>query len=156
MRLRRFADRIFVYRRLLLGLLCLFFLAASELAACGASRVLLAPLSGTVGVQMEQFVERVLRQAEAEKAALVVFELDTPGGLVDATRGITRSILASKVPVTMWVSPGGRAASAGAFMMQAAHVAAMASGTNVGAAHPVVASGGDVPESDMKKKVTND
>jgi membrane-bound serine protease (ClpP class) len=91
-----------------------------------------------------------------EKAGLIVFKLDTPGGLVDATRGITQAILGSKVPVVMWVPPGGRAASAGAFMMQAAHVAAMASGTNIGAAHPVVASGGDISESDMKKKVMND
>lgn len=120
------------------------------------SKVVLAPLSGSVGVQMEQFVGRVIRQADEEGAALVVFELDTPGGLVEATRGIVQAILGSKAPVVMWVPPGGRAASAGAFMMQAAHVAAMASGTNIGAAHPVVASGKDLPNDDMKKKVVND
>jgi membrane-bound serine protease (ClpP class) len=105
---------------------------------------------------MEEFVVKVVRQAEDERAGLIVFKLDTPGGLVEATRGITQAILTSKVPVAMWVPPGGRAASAGAFMMQAAHIAAMASGSNLGAAHPVVASGGDVPEGDMKKKVLND
>lgn len=136
---------------LALALLCC--LAGSGLAA---GRVVLAPLSGSVGVQMEQFVERVVHRAEEERAGLVVFELDTPGGLLGATYGIVRTILASRVPVAVWVPPGGRAASAGAFIMQAAHVAAMASGTNVGAAHPVVASGKDLPDDDMKKKVVND
>ena len=128
----------------------------SAAPARAPSKVVLAPLSGSVGVQMEQFVGRVIRQADEEGAALVVFELDTPGGLVEATRGIVQAILGSGAPVVMWVPPGGRAASAGAFMMQAAHVAAMASGTNVGAAHPVVASGKDLPNDDMKKKVVND
>lgn len=128
----------------------------SAAPARAPSKVVLAPLLGSVGVQMEQFVGRVIRQADEEGAALVVFELDTPGGLVEATRGIVQAILGSRAPVVMWVPPGGRAASAGAFMMQAAHVAAMASGTNVGAAHPVVASGKDLPNDDMKKKVVND
>ena len=136
---------------LALALLCC--LAGSGLAA---GRVVLAPLSGSVGVQMEQFVERVVRRAEEEWAGLVVFELDMPGGLLGVTHGIVQTILASRVPVAVWVPPGGRAASAGAFIMQAAHVAAMASGTNVGAAHPVVASGRNLPDDDMKKKVVND
>jgi membrane-bound serine protease (ClpP class) len=130
------------------------FCGAVDAAAPG--KVIIASLSGTVGVQMEQFVAKVVQQAKDEKAGLVIFKLDTPGGLVEATRGITQTILASQVPVVVWVPPGGRAASAGAFMMQAAHIAAMASGSNLGAAHPVVASGGDVPEGDMKKKVIND
>ena len=124
--------------------------------AAEPGKVVVASLSGTVGVQMEQFVAKVVQQAKDEKAGLIVFKLDTPGGLVEATRGITQTILSSPVPVAIWVPPGGRAASAGAFMMQAAHISAMASGSNLGAAHPVVASGGDVPEGDMKKKVIND
>ena len=107
-------------------------------------------------MQLEQFVARVVSQAENEKAGLIVFKLDTPGGLVEAMRGITQTILASRVPIAMWVPPGGRAASAGAFMMQAAHIAAMSSVSNLGAAHPVVASGGDIPDTDMKKKITED
>jgi membrane-bound serine protease (ClpP class) len=105
---------------------------------------------------MEEFVARVVKHAEKENAGLIIFKLDTPGGLVEATRGITQTILASSVPVVMWVPPGGRAASAGAFMMQAAHVAAMSPGTNIGAAHPVIASGKDVPDGDMRQKVMND
>ena len=98
---------------LALALLCC--LAGSGLAA---GRVVLAPLSGSVGVQMEQFVERVVRRAEEERAGLVVFELDTPGGLLGATHGIVQTILASRVPVAVWVPPGGRAASAGVFIMK--------------------------------------
>ncbi|MDR1649909.1 MAG: nodulation protein NfeD [Synergistaceae bacterium] len=135
-------------------LLFVFCVLCAE--ARGAEKVIVATLSGTVGVQMEEFVTRIVGQANAEKAALIVFRLDTPGGLVEATRGITQAILGSETPVAMWVPPGGRAASAGAFMMQAAHIAAMASGTNIGAAHPVVASGEDLPDTDMKKKVLND
>ena len=130
--------------------------AALPVRAAGGKKVLFAPLSGSVGVQMEQFVERVIRRAEADRAVLVIFELDTPGGLLSATHGIVQTILASRVPIVLWVPPGGRAASAGAFMVQAAHVAAMASGTNIGAAHPVVASGKDLPDDAMKKKVVND
>jgi membrane-bound serine protease (ClpP class) len=134
----------------------LALLMACSGRAQAAGQVVVAPLSGTVGVQMEQFVAETIAHAEDGKAGLIVFRLDTPGGLVEATRGITQAILSSKVPVAMWVPPGGRAASAGAFMMQAAHIAAMSPGTNIGAAHPVVASGGDVPDGDMKTKVTND
>ena len=119
--------------KIFFALLILGILGLSTSEARGAGRPFLAPLTGTVGVQMEEFVMKVIRWAEEERAGLVIFRLDTPGGLVEATRGITQAILASKVPVTIWVPPGGRAASAGAFIMQSAHVAAMASGTNIGA-----------------------
>ena len=124
--------------------------------ACAAGDVVLAPLTGTVGVQMEEFVQKTIREAEEAGCALVVFQLDTPGGLVEAMRGVVQTILASRVPVAVWVPPGGRAASAGAFIVQAAHVAAMAPGTNIGAAHPVVASGEDIKEGEMSRKVLND
>ncbi len=144
-------------RFLTVAFLSLFVFCVSQNASAQASgKVIVAPLRGTVGVQLEQFVARVVSQAENEKAGLIVFKLDTPGGLVEAMRGITQTILASRVPIAMWVPPGGRAASAGAFMMQAAHIAAMSSVSNLGAAHPVVASGGDIPDTDMKKKITED
>ena len=125
-------------------------------ASYARSDITLAELNGTVGVQMEEFVKEVIAKSERNGDALIIFQLDTPGGLVEAMRGVVQSILASQVPVAVWVPPGGRAASAGAFIVQAAHVAAMAPGTNIGAAHPVVASGEDIKESDMSQKVLND
>ena len=128
----------------------------SASASFARSDITLAELNGTVGVQMEEFVKEVISNSEQNGDALIIFQLDTPGGLVEAMRGVVQSILASKVPVAVWIPPGGRAASAGAFIVQAAHVAAMAPGTNIGAAHPVVASGEDIKESDMSKKIMND
>lgn len=85
-----------------------------------------------------KFLSDALKAAEAEGAAAVVVQLDTPGGLLDATRDIVSDFFASPVPVIVWVAPGGaRAASAGAFLTMAAHVAAMAPGTNLGAASPI-------------------
>ena len=134
----------------------IFILALSVSSASARSDITLAELNGTVGVQMEEFVREVIQNSESRGDSLIIFQLDTPGGLVEAMRGVVQSILASQVPVVVWVPPGGRAASAGAFIVQAAHVAAMAPGTNIGAAHPVVASGEDIKESDMSKKIMND
>ncbi|WP_213697330.1 NfeD family protein [Acetomicrobium sp.] len=117
--------------------------------------VMVVPLEGTVGTVMETYMIDVLRKAE-EEAYMVVFELDTPGGLVSSMTEITKQITQARVPVVMWVYPSGaRAASAGAFLVMASHIAAMAPGTRIGAAHPVLASGGDVDET-MGEKITND
>lgn len=140
--------------RLIYGLTLGAVFLASPALGQEPGGVLLVPLKGTVGVQMEEFVGKTLR--EAKGCGLVVLQLDTPGGLVEAMRGIVQSILASPVPVAVWVPPGGRAASAGAFIVQAAHVAAMAQGTNIGAAHPVEAGGGDIEKGEMSRKVMND
>ena len=120
------------------------------------STVTLADLHGTVGVQLEEFVKEVIADSEARGDSLVIFELDTPGGLVEAMRGIVQAILSSQVPVAVWIPPGGRAASAGAFIVQAAHIAAMSPGTNIGAAHPVTAGGKDIDGDTMTSKVMND
>jgi len=88
-----------------------------------------------------RFLLRVIRTAESEGAGCLVVSLDTPGGLVDSTRVIVKSILAARVPIVVFVPPGGRAASAGVFLVLASHVAAMAPGSNVGAAHPVQLGG---------------
>ena len=139
----------------LVSLILFLVLGGCALPARGA--VYSAALDGTVGIAMENFVSDVLDRAKREKGELVIFRLDTPGGLVSAMRGITSAILESPVPVAVWVGPqGARAASAGAFILQAAHVAAMAPGTNAGAAQPVMASGKDAPDADMKRKLTND
>nr|MCU0557535.1 nodulation protein NfeD [Desulfobacterales bacterium] len=97
-----------------------------------------------------------IEKAEKDGAAVVVIALDTPGGLADSMREIVKSILGSPVPVVVFVSPGGaRAASAGVMITMAADVAAMAPGTNIGAAHPVGLGGKDMDGS-MSEKVTND
>lgn len=89
-----------------------------------------------------RFLHRALEAAAAEQAACVLLVLDTPGGLVDSTRTVVKDILASPVPVVVYVSPAGaRAASGGVFILLAGHVAAMAPGTHVGAAHPVALGG---------------
>lgn len=87
------------------------------------------------------WVERAIDRAEDEGAACLVVVLDTPGGLVDSTRTVVKAMLRARVPVVVFVPPGGRAASAGVFVTLAAHVAAMAPGSNIGAAHPVRVGG---------------
>ncbi len=137
-------------------ILCVILMTLLCVPANAKSSVTLAELSGTVGVQMEEFVRDTIRQSELDGDSLIIFQLDTPGGLVEAMRGIVQSILSSQVPVAVWIPPGGRAASAGAFIVQSAHIAAMSPGTNIGAAHPVTGGGENIPEGDMNKKVMND
>ena len=101
-----------------------------------------------------QFIERAVQRAQTEQAQALLIVLDTPGGLVDSTREIVKSILQSNVPVVVYVAPSGaRAASAGLFITLAAHVAAMAPGTNIGAAHPVAIGGlPGSPQPDPKEQ----
>ena len=94
----------------------------------------------------ERYLERAIEDAERSGSEVVVVALDTPGGLLDSTRGMVEDILAAPVPVVVYVSPsGGRAASAGTFITAAAHIAAMAPATNIGAASPVGGQGGGAP-----------
>ena len=103
----------------------------------------------------DEFVGRALDEAARTKADVVVIELRTPGGLETSMRGIVEKIIKSPVPVIVWVGPSGsRAASAGFFILQAADIAAMAPGTNTGAAHPVLL--GEKLDDVMKMKVQND
>jgi len=103
-----------------------------------------------------EFMIEVMNRADAAHAALVVFTLRTPGGLVDSTRQIITHMLAAKTPVAMFVGPSGsRAASAGFILVLAADVAAMAPGTHIGAAHPV-AGGGQTMDETMAKKAAED
>jgi membrane-bound serine protease (ClpP class) len=101
-----------------------------------------------------RFISTAIRQAEEQRAAALILVLDTPGGLVESTREVVRNILRSKVPVVVYVAPAGaRAASAGVFITMAGHVAAMAPGTNIGAAHPVQIGGlpGSPPQQPAEK-----
>jgi membrane-bound serine protease (ClpP class) len=88
-----------------------------------------------------RYLARSIAEAESRGAECLVIVLDTPGGLVDSTRTVVRGILRSRVPVVLYVPTGGRAASAGVFLVLASHVAAMAPGSNIGAAHPVQVGG---------------
>lgn len=103
----------------------------------------------------DEFIARALDRAVAQKSSAVVLELRTPGGLESSMRKIVENILKSPVPVLVWVGPAGsRAASAGFFVLEAADVAAMAPGTNTGAAHPVLM--GEKLDDVMKMKLQND
>lgn len=107
--------------------------------------VLQIDVVGSINPAVSDFLERGLREARARGAAALVVRLDTPGGLLDSTRSIVTKLLAAEVPVLIWVGPGGaRAASAGMFITLAGHVAAMAPGTNIGAATPISSQGKDV------------
>ena len=102
------------------------------------------------------YVAAGLARAEEVGAAAVIIRLDTPGGLVDSMRAIVEDILASDVPVIVWVAPSGvRAASAGFFILLSGDLALMASGTNTGAAHPVSSFGGEIDDV-MEQKIVND
>ena len=110
----------------------------------------------TIQPASQRFIERAIAEADVLEADLVVMELDTPGGLLDATREITTAITTSNVPVVVFVAPGGaRAASAGFFILISADIAAMAPGTNTGSAHPVGGQGENLPE-DVRDKATED
>jgi membrane-bound serine protease (ClpP class) len=103
-----------------------------------------------------EFIKSGIKTAEKNEAACIIIELDTPGGLAESMRLIVQHILASRVPVVVFVSPSGaRAASAGVMITMAADVAAMAPGTNIGAAHPVGAGGQDI-DGAMSEKIIND
>jgi membrane-bound serine protease (ClpP class) len=137
--------------RFLIPLACFFSAALAE----AAPRVLAVDVDSVVHPVTVEIVSRALDQAAQEHIELVLIRLNTPGGLMDAMRQTIEKIVASPVPVVTYVAPsGGRAASAGFFLLEAGDVAAMAPGTNTGAAHPVLF--GSQMDPIMKQKVEND
>lgn len=148
-------DR-FAWRAVAAFILCLLLAAvAGAQTFSPASRVVVLRLDDTVQPVSEQYLERGIAQAAQIHADALLVDLNTPGGLLDTTRSMVGKILASPVPVIVFVAPSGsRAGSAGFFLLEAADIAAMAPGTNAGASHPVIE--GVKLDPIMKQKLEND
>jgi membrane-bound serine protease (ClpP class) len=143
--------------RLATHLAALFVLLAFSFSA--SAEVLKIVVNDTIQPITEEYIGRAIQEAHARSAQALLIELNTPGGLVTSTRGIIEKISNSPVPIIVYVAPtGSRAGSAGMFILESADVAAMAPGTNAGAAHPVLLIGPMTvkTDDDMKKKIEND
>jgi len=126
----------------LLALVFAAFCATTPAGAAASDKVVLIDLDGAVSVAAARQLSRAVDQAKTLGATAIVMQLDTPGGLVSATRDIVKTMIASPIPIIVYVGPSGaRAASAGTFIVYAAHLAAMAPGTNLGAATPISIGG---------------
>ncbi len=140
-------------RSLLAAAVAVLLLAAARVEA--AAPVSVITVEGVINPVTLRLVSTAIDRARAERAQALVIQLDTPGGLERSMRAIVQRMLNADVPVIVYVAPtGARAASAGVFITMAAHVAAMAPATNIGAAHPVALTGGVDKES--LKKIEND
>ncbi len=149
----RFA--FFISRSLFLLVVITFGMLLAAAVPCRAD-VLRLDINDTIHPITLEYITRGIEAAQAQHADAILIRLSTPGGLAEATREIIQKIVASPVPIIIYVAPSGaRAASAGFFILESADVAAMAPGTNTGAAHPV-ALGGGTPDKVMAEKIEND
>ena len=165
MRLGRKSHRFALSHHTVFPLLFGFLMMTTSPASLEASEgnpasdrapVFVGIYEGVINPVTAEYINHVLDEAREGGAGAIVIQLDTPGGLDTSMRLIIKDITASPIPVIVYVAPGGgRAASAGVFILYAAHIAAMAPGTNVGAAHPVAMGGGEM-DAVMKDKVEND
>jgi membrane-bound serine protease (ClpP class) len=138
-------------KHILLVFACFFF--AEQLIA---QRVALVNIDGTINPVTSEFIHRSIEKAKSQNDVCLIIRLNTPGGLLKSTRVIVSDLLESPLPVVVFVAPGGaHAGSAGVFIALAAHIAAMAPGTNIGAAHPVDMQG-QTSDPVMNEKATND
>jgi membrane-bound serine protease (ClpP class) len=133
-------------------------ITAAVASAAQAADVVVARMEGIIGPASARYLVRAIDNAEARGATCIVIEMDTPGGLDEAMRMIIKKIMSSTVPVVVYVAPpGSRAASAGVYITYSASIAAMAPGTNIGAAHPVaLGTPGEQLDKTMARKIEND
>lgn len=133
-----------------------FAFVMAVLASPLSAEILKIVVDDTIQPISEEYIARAIAEAARRNDQAVLLEINTPGGLVDSTRQIIERITTSSVPVIIYVTPSGsRAASAGFFILESADIAAMAPGTNTGAAHPVILGGGKMDDV-MKEKMEND
>ena len=138
-----------------LGMLMLLWFGGIFLQPAAAQKVVTLTIDGAINPVVAEYIQQGIEKAEAENATCLLIKLNTPGGLLKSTRVIVSGMLEAKVPIVVYVSPAGsHAGSAGVFITLAAHIAAMAPGTNMGSAHPVNLQGG--MDSIMGEKTTND
>ncbi|PYV55354.1 MAG: serine protease [Acidobacteria bacterium] len=143
-------------KRALWPAILMWFGLISCVSVPASAEVLKIVIQDTIHPITEEYIARAIDEATRNHDQALLIELNTPGGLLDSTRNIIEKILASPVPVIIYVTPGGsRAASAGFFILESADVAAMAPGTNTGAAHPVTIGAGKLDDV-MKQKLEND
>jgi membrane-bound serine protease (ClpP class) len=136
--------------------LSLFLFCCPGNGVATENEVYIIRMSGPISPAAADFLKKGINKASEERVSCLIIELDTPGGLAESMREIVMAIFASKVPVVIYVAPSGaRAASAGVMITMAADIAAMAPGTNIGAAHPVGAGGKEISGA-MSEKVIND
>lgn len=132
-----------------------FFLVLLVPIMSSGQTILSIRVKGGINPSSAEYIQNSIRQAEKEKSEALLIHLNTPGGLVTSTRDIVSAMLRSSIPIIVYVNPeGAHAGSAGVFITLAANVAAMAPGTNIGAAHPVTLQGS--PDSTMNEKMQND
>ena len=142
-----------VLKKIVLALL--FVVALITSASAEGAGIYLLKVDGAINPATAGYIVKGMDKAEQEGAVCLVIQLDTPGGLMESMRTIVKRILGARLPVIVYVAPGGsRAGSAGVFITLAAHVAAMAPGTNIGAAHPV--NMGEKIDKTMEAKILND
>ncbi|TVQ15806.1 MAG: nodulation protein NfeD [Balneolaceae bacterium] len=140
----------------IIAALVLMMPSAATVNQNSAPLITVIEVVGPIGPTTASYIQRAIDESIEMGAEMLIIELDTPGGLLESTKHIVQSMLASNLPVVVYVSPmGASAGSAGTFITLASHVAAMAPGTNIGAATPVQMGGGEAPDDSYRQKVIN-